>query len=290
MKVLVTGASGQLGGELLRRAPDGVEIRAMTHAELDITQGRAVDACLAAERPHLLLNAAAYTAVDQAERDQQQADVTNAVGPGILAQACERSGVRLIHVSSDYVFDGHSSEPYRPASRPAPLSAYGRSKRDGEAAVLAASPRAVVVRSAWLYSARGKGFVQAILRKARAGQPLRVVGDQVGSPTWAAGLAAIMWRLAERRDVAGILHYVDAGQASWYEFALAILEDATACGVLPAAPTVDRVTTLEYGAPARRPAYSVLDSSETSALFGIESVHWRANLRLMFEEMVTGHV
>jgi len=273
MKVLVTGASGQLGGELLRRAPDGVEIRAMTHAELDITQGRAVDACLAAERPHLLLNAAAYTAVDQAERDQQQADVTNAVGPGILAQACERSGVRLIHVSSDYVFDGHSSEPYRPASRPAPLSAYGRSKRDGEAAVLAASPRAVVVRSAWLYSARGKGFVQA-----------------VGSPTWAAGLAAIMWRLAERRDVAGILHYVDAGQASWYEFALAILEDATACGVLPAAPTVDRVTTLEYGAPARRPAYSVLDSSETSALFGIESVHWRANLRLMFEEMVTGHV
>ncbi|MCK6370202.1 MAG: dTDP-4-dehydrorhamnose reductase [Gammaproteobacteria bacterium] len=290
MKVLVTGAAGQLGGELLRRAPDGAQVRAMTRAELDITDSTAVETCLASERPAVVLNAAAYTAVDQAEREPRQAYAVNAVAPGILARACDRWGIRLIHVSSDYVFDGRALAPYRPSDRPGPLSAYGGSKREGEEAVLGASSRAVIVRSAWLYSAWGEGFVQAILKKARAGQSLRVVGDQVGSPTWAASLAGVLWRLAERNDVAGMFHHADAGQASWFEFALAILEDATARGMLPEAPPIERVTTREYGAPAQRPAFSVLDSSETCALLGVESVHWRTNLRLMFDEMVAAHV
>jgi dTDP-4-dehydrorhamnose reductase len=290
MKAVVTGAAGQLGRELLCRAPGNIELRAATRDVLDITDSEAVNRYLAAEQPDVLFNAAGYTGVDQAEREPQQAQAANTVGPQMLASACARLGVRLIHISSDYVFDGLATEPYRPSSTPAPLSAYGRSKREGEVAVLAANPRAVVLRSAWLYSARGHGFVQAILARARAGQPLRVVADQVGSPTWAAGLATVMWRLATRNDIAGILHHADAGRASWHEFALAIVEEAAVFGILPKAPPVEPVTSLEYGAPARRPAFSVLDSSETRLLLGDQAIHWRTNLRLILQEMPSGNV
>jgi len=289
MKALVTGAAGQLGRELLRHAPGEVQVQAATRDELDITNLSAVDGYMAAQRPDIVLNAAAFTDVDRAEREPEQAREVNALGPGILAQACVKFGARLVHVSSDYVFDGQASAPYRPTDIPAPLNVYGRTKREGELAVLEAHPRALVLRSAWLYSARGKNFVKAILLMARAGRDLRVVADQVGSPTWAAGLAAVMWRLAARSDVAGILHHADAGRASWYDFALAIVEQAAACGILPEVPPVVPITSREYGAPARRPLFSELDSSQTRALLGDESNQWPTNLRRMFDEMVSEH-
>lgn len=285
MKVLITGAAGQLGRELLASVPVGIEVVAFDRAGLDIADPDAVARAFELHVPKVVLNAAAYTAVDRAEDEPGQAHRVNVLGAGNLACVSREAGARLIHVSSDYVFSGTGNRPCQPLDPMEPLGAYGRSKRDGEIAVLAAHADAVVLRSAWLYSVYGSNFVRTILRLARERGHLRVVWDQLGSPTWAAGLARMMWHLAARRDVTGILHHADAGVASWYDFALAIVEEATHCGLLSHAVPVEPIATADYPTRAPRPAFSVLDTRRTRDLLGLPAVHWRANLRNMLDQL-----
>ena len=285
MRVLVTGAGGQLGRALLDAAPAGMALRARSHAELDIADRSAVEAELADFAPGLLINAAAYTRVDEAERAPEAAARANAEGPRVLAVACRSGGCWLTHVSTDFVFDGRQGHPYASDARPKPLSVYGRTKREGEIAVLEGLPeRSTVVRASWLYSTAG-GFAMRMLELMKSRPEIRVVSDQVGAPTHAAGLAGVLWALSTRR-AAGIWHWCDSGVASWYDFAVAIAEQAVLLALLPGAPPVTPIGTADYPRPAPRPAYSVLDKRATEKLLGLTAPHWRTALRATLAGLV----
>lgn len=289
--VLVVGAGGQLGQELLRTAAVDVKCVPMARAQLDIADATAVVACLAAVAPQLVVNAAAYTAVDKAESEPAAARRGNAEGPETLAQACAQRGVRLIHISTDFVFDGTSSQPYRPEAATAPLGEYGRSKRAGEVAVLRAQPEALILRTGWVYSSFGSNFVKTMLRLMGEREELAVVTDQVGTPTWAHGLAGAVWAAAARPQLHGIYHWSDAGVCSWYDFAVAICEEALTLGLLSRPVTIRPIPATAYPTPAQRPAYSVLDKSKSWCDFALEGVHWRRQLRAMladFKELADG--
>lgn len=277
MKALVTGAGGQLGRALLASAPAGVEAIGLDRAALDIGDGDAVAAAVRAHAPALILNAAAYTAVDRAESEAEAAARINAGGPAHLARAAAENGARLVHVSTDFVFDGAASHPYRPADPTAPLSVYGRTKRDGEDAALAAHADTLVVRTAWVYAAHRANFMETMLRLMAERETLGVVADQIGTPTHAASLAAALWTLAAS-PARGILHWTDAGVASWYDFAVAIREEAIAAGLPIRAHEVRPIATADYPTPAHRPAFSLLDKSEAWAITGAAR-HWREELR-----------
>ena len=278
MRVLVTGAGGQLGQALAAAAPRGEVVKACTHAELDIAQEAAVRAVFADFAPELVINAAAFTRVDDAERNPEEAARANATGPGVLAAACRTAGAWLTHVSTDFVFDGTRSQPYDTDAPPHPLSVYGRTKLVGEAAVVRElGARCAVVRASWLYSAAG-GFAARMLTLMRSRPELRVVSDQVGAPTHAAGLAGTLWAVSTRR-AAGVWHWCDSGVASWYDFAVAIGEEAVRFGLLPVAPPIVPIGTADYPTPAARPAYSVLDKRATEKLLGVTAPHWRLALR-----------
>ncbi|MEP4486182.1 MAG: dTDP-4-dehydrorhamnose reductase [Halioglobus sp.] len=284
-KVIVLGAGGQLGRELIASAPAGVECLAYTRAQLDLTDSEAVSQVLREQGTQAVINAAAYTAVDLAESEPEQAAAGNIYGPSVLAAACAQLDCRLIHVSTDFVFDGSASEPYAPDSKTSPLGVYGQTKRDGEAAVLAALPDATIVRTGWVYSAYGSNFVKTMLRLMSERDSLSVVADQVGTPTWAAGLAKALWAFAARPDLSGIYHWSDAGVCSWYDFAVAICEEGEQRGLLKRAVPISPIAASAYPTPARRPAYSVLDKSATWADLEIEGTHWRVQMRAMLEEL-----
>lgn len=281
MKALIVGAHGQLGRALQASAPQGVEICAHDVDTLDITDAAAVTALIERERPALLLNAAAYTAVDKAESDEAAAYAVNAVAVGILADAARSVGARFAHVSTDFVFDGGAGKPYGVDAPTNPLGAYGRTKLAGE---LAAGADALIVRTAWVYAPTGANFVRTMLRLMSAHPQVRVVADQIGTPTYAPGLAAALWALAGQ-GASGIYHYTDAGVASWYDFAVAIQEEAISIGLLESAVPVIPIATAEFPTPAIRPSYSVLDKSKTWAALGGPVPHWRANLRTMLNEI-----
>jgi dTDP-4-dehydrorhamnose reductase len=283
VKALVVGGNGQLGRELIATAPPGVEIVAHDIDTLDITDGAAVDTLVTDEGPDLILNAAAYTAVDKAEAEEEAARAVNATAVGILAGAARRGGARFVHVSTDFVFDGLTGIPYAPDAAPNPLSAYGRTKLEGERL---ASDDALIVRTAWVYAPTGGNFVRTMLRVMAERPEVRVVADQIGTPTYAPGLADALWRLAGA-GVTGIHHYTDAGAASWYDFAVAIQEEAIAAGLLNRAVPVIPIATVDYPTPARRPHYSVLDKRSTFAALGGPTPHWRDNLRTMIEQIAT---
>jgi dTDP-4-dehydrorhamnose reductase len=285
MKTLILGANGQLGSELTKTAPSGVTIVACDRAALDITDVRAVSETFSAERPQLVINAAAYTAVDQAESEPELAQAVNAVGAGHVAAVAAAQGARLVHISTDFVFDGAASRPYSPDARTHPLSVYGKTKRDGEEAVRAAYPEAIVLRTAWLYADGGKNFVSTMLRLMGEGKPLRVVADQVGSPTWARTLAEATWALGLNLVASGIHHWTDAGIASWYDFAVAIQDEALSLGLLERPVTIEPIASSDYPTPARRPAYSVLDCHTTRELAGVNVRHWRHALKEMLTEV-----
>lgn len=279
MKVLVTGAGGQVGRMLLATCPAGVDLLACAHADLDIGDARAVAELVGRERPDTIINAAAYTAVDRAESEPETARRINSEGPGHLAASAEACGARLIHLSTDFVFDGQSCSPYRPEAPTSPLSVYGVTKRDGESAVLGKlSDRAVIVRTAWVYAAEGANFMRTMLRVMGERGAVRVVADQVGTPTAARPLAEALWQIAAQPQTRGIHHWTDAGVASWYDFAVAIAEEGAALGLLPPTVTVTPIATEDYPTPARRPPYSVLDKRSLTAL-GLTPVHWRQRLR-----------
>ena len=282
MRILIVGGSGQLGRALWRSRPSTHDVRALGREELHIEDAAAVTDAIDRERPDVVINAAAYTNVDRAEQERDRAFAVNAEGAGNLAAAVAASGgaARMIHVSTDYVFDGAGGTPYLPDAEPRPINAYGASKLEGERAVIAAcGEAATIVRTSWLYDAEGRNFLATILRKLREGATLRVVDDQIGSPTAAATLASALWRAVELPRCSGVLHWTDSGVASWYDFAVAIQEEGSKLGLAPRGGEIRAVPSSEYPTAARRPSFSVLDKVSTREALGLEPPHWRVALR-----------
>jgi dTDP-4-dehydrorhamnose reductase len=286
MKVLVTGVGGQVGRSLVDAVPAEVTLLTTSHKDLDIGDGDAVRAYVRAHVPEVIINAAAYTAVDRAESEPDIAHRVNSDGPHYLAIAARETGARLVHISTDFVFDGAASLPYRPDSATNPLSVYGKTKLAGEKAVLEALPErsVVVIRTAWVYAAEGSNFVRTMLRVMKANGSVRVIADQVGTPTSARGLAEALWKIVANPRIQGTHHWTDAGIASWYDFAVAIAEEGAQRGLVPGNVVVTPIATADYPTPARRPPYSVLDKASLISI-GFAPVHWRARLRSVLGEM-----
>ncbi len=287
MRVLVLGAGGQVGRAVANAAPAGHEVLTRTRAELDIADAAAIDRFLAETPVDWIVNGAAYTAVDRAETERALAQAVNGTAVGVLARSAARTGARLLHLSTDFVFDGRSNRAYRPDDATNPLSVYGATKLAGEQELLVQGPQGIVLRTAWVYDATGRNFVLTMLRLMRERPEVRVVCDQIGAPTWATGIAQVIWGLIAADAPAGIYHWTDAGVASWYDFAVAIQEEALARDLLARAVPIVPIPTSAYPTPAVRPHFSVLDSEATRTLLGIPAQHWRHNLRMMLDELRT---
>jgi dTDP-4-dehydrorhamnose reductase len=270
---LVTGAGGMAGSDLCDALRDrGEEVVALTRGDLDISDSRAVSSTIREARPSIIVNCAAYTKVDAAEEDERIANAINGSSVEFLAQAANDTGALLVQISTDFVFDGSKSAPYEVNDATNPLSAYGRSKLLGEYAATHAE-RHLIVRTSWLFGRRGPNFVEAILNQIRKGtNPLRVVDDQRGRPTYTPHLAAAIIRVA-RLDARGVIHYADAGECSWWDFARAIAEESESD------VTVKPVRSDEFPRPAKRPAYSVLSTERYERLTGVKPEEWREGLR-----------
>jgi dTDP-4-dehydrorhamnose reductase len=292
MKLLVLGAGGQVGRELSRRAwPAGYGIAALEHHRLDVAQREAVFAAVARERPDIVINTAAYTAVDRAESEPDAAWASNCTGPANLAAACRDAAIPLIHLSTDYVFDGSKTGPYREDDPVKPLGIYGESKEAGERAVREVLTEHVILRTAWVYSSHGHNFVKTMLRLAAERPMLRVVADQIGSPTSAADIAAAIGAIVQQLDAGnkswGTYHFAGGGAVTWHGFAEAIFALAArwnSTGRGPP-PRVEAIATADYPTPARRPANSVLDCGKIAAAFGVESRPWRQALGEVLSEL-----
>lgn len=287
MRVLVLGGGGQVASAVVAGAPAQHHVVARTRAELDIGDGRAVARAFAETGAGWVVNAAAYTAVDLAEDQPAQAIAVNDTAVGVLAAAASTAGCRLLHLSTDFVFDGKSNRAYLPGDQTNPLSVYGVSKLGGERHVLNSAAGGIVLRTAWVYAATGRNFVLTMLRLMREKEQVSVVCDQIGTPTWAAGIAAAIWGLIEAGAPGGVYHWTDLGVASWYDFAVAIQEEALARGLLRRAVPITPILSAAYPTRARRPAFSVLDSGSTRALIKAPARHWRHNLRTMLDDRRT---
>jgi dTDP-4-dehydrorhamnose reductase len=284
MKVLLTGAAGQLGQALIASRPPEVELIACSRGELDLADAEACRAAVQRHRPDWVLNAGAYTAVDKAESEPELAAAVNAGAPAAFAEALAATGGRLLQVSTDFVFNGTQGSPYRPEQPLDPLGVYGATKAAGEAAALQL-PGARVLRTSWVYGPVGHNFCRTMLLLHREREQLGVVADQVGCPTSTLTLAAACWRaIGVGADPAAnpasprILHWSDAGAASWYDFAVAIGELGVQAGLLERAARVKPLTTADYPTPAQRPSYSLLDCTASRAALGLEPLHWREGL------------
>ena len=293
LRWLVTGAGGMLGTVLVQQLrAAGMTVGALGRAQLDITDASAVDRVVAAWRPDIVVNCAAFTAVDAAEAASGLAIAVNATAVQYLAAACQQVGAVLLQLSTDYVFSGHpprGGAGWREIDAVHPLSVYGTSKQAGELAVAALGERGLVVRTSWLFGPGSRHFPAAILARARQGLPLRVVSDQSGCPTWAPDLARALvmlgQRLCNREPLPPLLHIAGTEAVSWWQYAVAVVTQAHRYGLLDAVPAIAPVSTLEYGAPAPRPVWSVLDSGQAKAL-GIELSDWRRGLDQWLHECV----
>lgn len=288
MKVLITGASGQLGRELQSTKPDHIELIAMTSAELDITDSKKVHSVINSHEPDVIINAAAYTPVDQAEEHSAAAYAVNAEGVKNILQVADAIHARLIHISTDFVFDGEKSSPYKTSDSKNPLSVYGKSKREGEDAVLNAQNGHVIIRTAWLYATAGQNFVNTILRLCQEKQALNIISDQVGTPTWTRTLADAIWKVIGDSKLQGIYHITDNGIASWYDFAVAIAEEARDLGLIENVPVIHPIKSDDYPQLAKRPSYSVLDKSSSCKALDFYPMHWRESLIKMLREKKNG--
>ncbi len=288
MRILLTGANGQLGWEMQRVCPAHVELVALGRDGLDVRDRGAVIAKVAEVKPDWIVNAAAYTAVDKAESDEAGAAAINVDGVRHLAEAAADSGVRLAHVSTDFVFDGCKSRPYQPDDEMNPAGVYGTTKRLGEDAVREVlGEQALIVRTAWVYSSHGSNFVKTMLRLMSERDELGVIEDQVGTPTWAAELARVLY-LSIDRSLVGTYHWTDTGVASWYDFAVAIHDIGHSLGLLEREITINPIPTEAYPTPAARPAYSVLSKDAMRQAIGYTGMHWRAALNQMMKELSNG--
>ncbi|HFF2828828.1 TPA: dTDP-4-dehydrorhamnose reductase [Stenotrophomonas maltophilia] len=296
MTVLVFGGNGQVGQELLRAlAPLGTVVPTTRSGRLpdgracetaDFSQPDSLPAPLDRLQPSIVVNAAAYTAVDRAEQDAEAAFAANAQAPGVIARWCAAHGVPFVHYSTDYVFDGQGSAPYREDESTAPLGVYGTSKRDGEDAVRAAGGRHLIFRTAWVYASHGANFLRTMLRVGAERDALRVVADQIGTPTPAALIADVTAQALQHPDqLSGTWHLTANGQTSWHGFAEAIFAEALATGVLVKVPTVEAIPSSEYPTPAKRPAWSVLDNRKLQQDFGIVLPTWQDGLKRVMAEI-----
>jgi dTDP-4-dehydrorhamnose reductase len=282
-KALITGAQGQVGLELRATAPAGWQVLACGSHDLDVTRADVVAEILERERPTLVIQAAAYTDVDTAEREVERAEAVNTAGASNVAAAATRIGARVIYISTDFIFDGKQGHPYAPDDPATPLGVYGRTKLAGEREVTRLTRgAALIVRTAWVYSVHGRNFVRTMLRLMSEQDCVKVVCEQVGTPTCGRALAEALWTAADRPELHGVVHWTDAGVSSWYDFALAIQEEALALGLLRNAVPVQPIRTEEFPTAARRPSYSVLDKTSGWAALG-PARHWRANLRTMLQ-------
>ncbi|MEH6492223.1 dTDP-4-dehydrorhamnose reductase [Halopseudomonas sp.] len=288
MRVLVTGADGQVGTELRLNVPEWVELIALNSRQLDITDLQAVEVCMAQYRPQLIINAAAYTAVDRAQTEQQQAHAVNASGPANLARSAETAGAALFHISTDYVFDGVSESPYDESALTSPQTVYGRTKLDGEQAVAELCTRHLILRTSWVFSAHGGNFVKTMLRLASERDVLRVVADQYGGPTSAKSIAACLWTLAsEYRGKPdsfcwGLFHFSGAPISSWYGFAEHIVAVAAQEGLIEKRPLVEPIPSTDFPTPAPRPAFSALNCDKIRDFHAVELSDWREDLSAVF--------
>ncbi|PPC74637.1 dTDP-4-dehydrorhamnose reductase [Pokkaliibacter plantistimulans] len=291
-KVLVIGKNGQLAWELAQTKPHGITLSVHGSAELDIRDQYNVDRIISEINPDVVINTAAYTAVDKAETDTEQAYAINEQGVKNIAIACATRKIRLVHISTDFVFDGSQSRPYTKYDKTNPLGVYGASKLAGENVVITNHPEnSIVIRTAWVYSSHGNNFVKTMLRLMKEKTELGVVDDQIGTPTWAKGLARFIWELVKNRTEISqsplVLNWTDAGVASWYDFAQAIQELALHKGLLKKEIAIKPIPSSSYPTPAKRPPYSVLDKNEALTFTNIEEdVHWRKQLSKMLDELI----
>ncbi len=284
MKVLVTGAQGQVGSELIKQGQGlGHQMIAAGRAELDITQKDVVNEFINGSAPDIVINAAAYTAVDKAEEQHDLAYTINRDGPTNLAQVCAQHGIPLLHISTDYLFDGSKDAPWSEDDRPNPQGVYGRSKLEGDRAVENILEQQITLRVAWVFGASGNNFVRTMLRLARERDELSIVADQHGGPTWAGDIATVLLNIVERYQRGetipwGTYHYSGAPATTWHGFALAIFEAAVAEGLIDKAPWLNAITTAEYPTPAKRPKNSVLNGTKIDRELGIKQPDWKIGL------------
>ena len=279
-KVLVTGAKGQVGSEIVKAVPAGFTVIGLGSNELDITNQQQVTAVIAQYKPDLIINAAAYTAVDKAESDSDNAYAVNQQAVAWLAQAAKQADIPLFHISTDYVFDGESTTPYKETDPVNPQSVYGMSKLAGEQVLAATHNKHIILRTSWVFGAEGNNFVKTMLRLGKERDELSVVADQHGCPTSASSIAKALWQLAEKYKTErtlpwGIYHFSNSPACTWYEFACEIFEQAVKAGVLERKPLVQPITTAEYPTPAKRPAWSVLDCGKIEEVLNTKDPVWK---------------
>jgi len=289
MKILLIGKNGQVGWELRRTLAPLAEVVAVDYPEVNFTDTPALRRFVAGARPDVVLNAAAYTAVDKAEKETELCRQLNAVAPGVLAEEAKKAGALMVHYSTDYIFDGTKTSPYVENDAPNPLGVYGRTKLEGDRGIKASGADHLIFRLCWVYGARGQNFMLTMQRLAREREKLRVVGDQFGCPTWSRMIAeataqALKQVLSgpDRAAYNGEYHLAAGGQANWHEFASRIIE------LMPEAErkcrAVEKITTPEYPTPAKRPAYSVLDCGKLQKTFGLRLPNWEASLRQVLDK------
>lgn len=285
MRVLVLGAGGQLGRLVVAQAPYNTKVSSYASAVCDITDRKQVQQVIAKTGPELVINCAAYTKVDLAETEQDKAFAVNEAGVRNLAELT-RPDVRILHVSTDFVFNGKAKKPYTPKSKTNPVGVYGASKLAGEKVLQQLAPeRSAILRTAWLYAAEGQNFLNTMLRLMRTRDELRVVSDQRGTPTAAHGLAQALWALADKPELTGIYHWTDAGEATWYEFACEIQAQAQQRELLVRNIPIHAIKTSEYPTPARRPAWSVLDKTSTWQALGLQGRPWQDMLGEVLDQL-----
>lgn len=290
MRVVITGARGQVGYELMRSIPDGFEVFGLGSAELDIADAAQVDEVISRLQPQLIINAAAYTAVDKAESDTARAYAVNRDGVANLARIAERLAVPLLHISTDYVFAGDATKPYRESDVTGPTGIYGQSKLEGETLLAELCSRYLILRTSWVFGVHGNNFVKTMLRLGRERDVLSVVADQQGGPTSAASIAGALWSVASsfRQSgtlLGGVYHFSGKPACSWFDFALAIFQQAVQVGLLPHAPEVNAISSEDYPTPAKRPSWSVLDCARLQAAYSIAQPDWRVELDKVLREL-----
>ena len=291
-RILLIGSAGQLGHELTLTLAGLGDVLALNRQDLDIAQAEAVRQAIAQAKPDVIVNGAAYTAVDRAESEPELAHRINAAAPQAMAEAAQKLGSLLVHVSTDYVFDGNTTHPYDEADRPHPLGIYGATKLAGEEAIRQICQRHLILRTAWVYGTYGQGnFVKTMLRLAAEREELRVVDDQIGTPTWAFDIAQAITELVEKFALPApasalqeTFHFTNSGVASWYDFAVAIVEEAASLGFPIKVKRVIPISTAEYPTAAQRPAFSVLNHRKLQSVLGAPAPHWRSSLRKMLQQ------
>ena len=293
MKVLLTGAGGQLGQALIASAPEGIELVATSRQQLDLADLEACRGAVEKHQPDWVLNAGAYTAVDKAESEPELAHAVNAGAPEAFAHALDQQGGRLLQISTDFVFNGTQGTPYQPEQAREPLGVYGASKAAGEAAiqrVFGTERRGLILRTSWVIGPVGKNFALTMLRLHRERDQLGVVADQVGCPTSTLTLAQACWRtlqIADKSELPAVMHWSDAGAASWYDVAVAVGRIGAELGLIDTPAEVQPITTADYPTPAERPAYSLLDCTGTRAALQLNGQHWQHALRDVLQQAKT---